>query len=261
MTELAFLAALAAVAMLEHWPWLRFEAIPFRRKGCRADMLYFATGGVGLALAARELAIGSGIPIPGLRSEIGALALPVALPLALLGYDLGAFGSHWLLHRVPALWRLHQVHHSSPALDWLATFRAHLFEHALRHALSGVSLIAAGFPLTAVAWATAIHSAWAVVGHANLAFGPRWLERFLVTPRLHRIHHVATSGDHNLGTLLTLWDRLRGKLISEADAPLSPLGVPGRIGSYPEGWLRQFVEPFRRRPASARGASAAVSLS
>jgi sterol desaturase/sphingolipid hydroxylase (fatty acid hydroxylase superfamily) len=254
MSELVFVIALVAIAGLERWPALRFESLPLSRRGSRADFACFLTGSVGLALAARALALAAGVSIPVLRSALGELPLP----LAILGYDLGAYLSHWLLHRVPALWRLHQVHHSSPSLDWLATFRAHLGEHALRHTLSGVALIAAGLPLPAVAWATAIHSAWAVFGHANFGRRLACLEPWLVTPRLHRLHHVATSGDHNLGTFFTLWDRARGKLISAPDAALAPLGVPGRIASYPDSWLDMQLEPFRSAAARAPGASEVI---
>jgi lathosterol oxidase len=51
---------------------------------------------------------------------------------------------HLSLHRFEALWQLHEVHHSSPALDWLATFRSHLLEQALRHFATPLLLVAVG---------------------------------------------------------------------------------------------------------------------
>jgi sterol desaturase/sphingolipid hydroxylase (fatty acid hydroxylase superfamily) len=193
---------------------------------------------------------------------VGAIGLPrwtdLALPLwitvlfALLLIDAGNYAAHWLLHRVDALWQVHKVHHSSRQLDWLATFRSHLVEQLLRRLLAPALLIAVGVPIAAVALAAAIFTAWAVVNHANLRFGPAWLERVFITPRLHRMHHHTATTEHNLGTVLTIWDRWRGTLIT-TEPVVHELGVPGETESYPQNWLAQLVEPFRvRGPSSTR---------
>ena len=53
-----------------------------------------------------------------------------------------------------------------------------------------------------------------------------------------------TDGN-NLGTILTVWDRLRGTLLVEETAPDTTFGVSGEVVSYPQGWPAQFVKPFR----------------
>jgi len=197
----------------------------------------------------------------GVAPALHALPAPLALGIAIVLYDLGAYASHLLLHRVDSLWRLHEVHHSSPTLDWIATFRGHVGEHALRHLLSPALLLLAGFPVACVALATAIYTAWAAFVHANLRIRLRFLGPQLITPRLHRLHHVPGTSGRNLGTIFSLWDRMRGTLVTDPAAPLGPLGVPGREASYPQAWLAQLVEPFRRERAdgtspveTARGA-------
>ena len=169
--------------------------------------------------------------------------------LAIIVHDLGGYGSHILLHRSAALWELHKVHHSSRTLDWLATFRAHILEHALRHFLSPVLLILLGFPLSAVGIASVVLAVWAALVHANLGVSWRWLDLIFITPRLHRLHHVPATSTHNLGVFLSIWDRLRGTLETNPTAPLQPTGVPGAVETYPQTWPRQLLEPFRRRPA------------
>jgi hypothetical protein len=68
-----------------------------------------------------------------------------------------------------------------------------------------------------------------------------------------------------LGTVFSVWDRLLGRLETMTVAPEAELGVPGEP-SYPEGFVEQMVEPFRRLRRSSgpkvatcesRGASSA----
>jgi lathosterol oxidase len=248
MDFLLFAVTLVVLMIAERRSRLRFEVSPFFRAFFASDFVYFATGGILLSLVMRTQAL----PWAGVFSETVQQALSNAsftltVGLAVVLHDLGGYISHVLLHRVETLWEFHKVHHSSWTLDWLATFRAHIFEHALRHLFSPVLLILLGFPLTAVGIASGVLAAWAVVVHANLGVSWRWLEPILITPRLHRLHHVPATSDRNLGVFLSVWDRLRGTLETNPTAQLQPTGVPGAVETYPQTWLRQFVEPFTRR--------------
>jgi sterol desaturase/sphingolipid hydroxylase (fatty acid hydroxylase superfamily) len=96
-----------------------------------------------------------------------------------------------------------------------------------------------------VAIASAVHAGWAAFGHSNFGRGLRFLEPVLITPRLHRLHHVPATSETNLGSIFSIWDRLRGTLTLDPNAPLEPLGVAGEIDTYPQTWAGQFVEPMR----------------
>ena len=191
-------------------------------------------------LAAGSAAFGRlGVP------RLAALGLPrwVSVPLALVALDAGNYFAHWLLHRVDVLWEFHKVHHSSRTLDWLATFRSHFVEQALRRLVAPVLLVVAGFPLDTVVAAAGLFTAWATFNHSNLRarLGP--LEALLVTPGFHRAHHVPRTAERNLGTVFTVWDLLRGTLIRAEPAADVELGVPLETASYPQDWLRQLVKP------------------
>ena len=243
-------------ALLERAPALRRRAQPFLRRRFATDLVYLATGfgvGGGLALAWFAWASGALAALGAPRPSFAALPAPAQVLLALVGIDLGNYASHLLLHRVGALWELHKVHHSSRQLDWLATFRSHLLEQALRRLLAPALLILAGAPLAAVATASAIFLAFTVFNHANLRLPLRGLEPLLITPRLHRIHHTEGGSECNLGTLLSVWDRLRGALECREPGPEARLGVPGEVESYPQGWLAALVVA----PARALGLRAA----
>lgn len=252
--NLLLACTLAAFALVERSRRLRFEPSPLLRRGLGTDLFYLATGALALGLAIRHAAARLAETTALLAPSLGALPAPVAIGLAVVLYDLSAWATHLLLHRIDALWRLHEVHHSSPTLDWAATFRAHPGEHALRHLASPALLLLLGFPVASVAVASAVYTGWAAFAHANLRLELRCLEPLLVTPRLHRLHHVPGTSGRNFGTIFSLWDRLHGSLASDPAAPLGPLGVPGREETYPQAWLAQLVEPIRRAGGRTSGA-------
>ena len=254
MLVIAKLCLVAFVfGLLERTPRLRAAPQPFFRRGFGTDLLHLAvtsavTSGMvaWIALASDALAA---LGVPRLAS-LGGPSLAFALPaFALL--DLGQTLVHRALHRFEPLWELHKVHHSSPALDWLATFRAHGAEHLVRSGLAPLGLIALGPPIEAVALAAGVHGVVSIANHANLSGAwLGWLEPVFVTPRLHRVHHVARCSERNFAVALTLWDRLLGSFAPARDAtaegPLPVLGVPGEEQSYPQRWSEHLVLPLRR---------------
>jgi len=94
--------------------------------------------------------------------------------------------------------------------------------------------------------AASIFTAWAMLDHSNLALRLGFLERVLVTPALHRVHHVPRTTERKLGTVFVFWDALRGTLVRPGPGRDCTFGVPGETETYPQGWLAQLVEPVRR---------------
>ncbi len=256
----AVIPTLAAVilATLERFPSLRFRPLPLFRRYVTSDVVYLLTGfvaGGSIALAyiatASEL-LGALFGAPRLSSA--GLPLWITMPAALVALDLGNYAAHSLLHRYPALWEFHKVHHSIESLDWLATFRSHIVEQTLRRLVAPALLILVGFPADAVALAGGVFLAWAVLNHSNLAVKLDVLEALFVTPRLHRLHHLPATDDRNFGTVFTIWDRMRGTLVVRDASFDETFGFDGQ-GRYPQGWLRQLLEPFKALAHSARPAA------
>lgn len=242
------------LVVLERLPATRFRAASLPRRYLGTDVVYLLTGFVALGW------LGSaGVHA---ATEVVATALPwSSLPflaqvlLALVAIDLGNYAAHWLLHRSDVLWEFHKAHHSSLHLDWMATFRSHLVEQLLRRVLAPVLLVATGCPMSVVGPAAGIFFAWAMLNHANVRLPLGLLEPVLVTPRLHRVHHLPGTAERNLGTVFTCWDRLRGTFVVADPAPGTPFGLPIERESYPQDWMRQLVEPCRaltRRTTAGR---------
>lgn len=185
------------------------------------------------------------------RSASAALPRPVSIALAILTIDLGNYVAHWAMHRFDVLWEFHKVHHSSPALDWLATFREHPVEEWWRRLCGAVPIVALGVPLDAAVVGVGVVAAWGILNHANLRPGLRFLESVTITPELHRLHHVPRTSERNLGIVFSWWDRLRGTLVRAEAPPDVVLGVPGEP-AYPQTWSTHQVVPFRRLAARVR---------
>lgn len=265
----ATLLIYATFASLERIPGRRFRSSPFLRTAFSTDVAWYVaalTINLLCGPALENLALWRArIGLPGFES----LGLPFALltALSLVVYDFAAMVSHRMLHRFDALWRFHKVHHSSRTLDWLATTRAHSVEHLLRGVPTQALLFALGFPAQVIASTLVIYIAFATFGHSNLRLGPTWVEAVFVTPRLHRLHHVPATTDHNFGTVFTVWDRLCGCFTSRDTLPATVFGVPGEEASYPQTWWHQALQPFRREsvgqtdPAGITPASKALPIS
>jgi sterol desaturase/sphingolipid hydroxylase (fatty acid hydroxylase superfamily) len=258
MTLILLGTAALLLAILEQVPRLRFQKSAIFRRYFASDIVYLLTGyvaGASLSLAyliAGSTFVGNTFGLPRLATV--DLPLWVSTPLALMALDLGQYVAHFLLHRYDALWEFHKIHHSSPVIDWLATFRSHFLEQVLRRIIGPLLLILVGFPINAALLAGGIFIAWAEFNHSNLKIDLRFLEPVFITPRLHKLHHVPGTLEKNLGTVFTFWDRLRGTFVclDTKDSMVFGNGEP----NYPQTWTMQFIEPFwrltGRRKASYR---------
>jgi len=246
--------AASILGLLERLPQVRFRAAPFWRPHAMTDAVYLATGYVAVSslalayVAVTSAWIGAHTGLPAWWLHVPFVAQVLA---ALIALDLGNFGCHLLLHRVDLLWRFHEAHHSSPHLDWLATFRSHLVEQIVRRLLAPLLVIALGIPMPAVALAVAVLLGWVMLNHANVRLPLDRFEGVVVTPRLHRAHHMPATTERNLGGVFTWWDRLLGTFVVSDPSPERPFGLPQRRPAYPQDWARQLVAPFALRAASA----------
>ncbi|MFT4627590.1 MAG: Fe(3+) dicitrate transport protein, partial [Myxococcota bacterium] len=168
--------------------------------------------------------------VPGLY----ALTLFVA-------WDASRYVLHRLMHAVPALWAFHQVHHSAEVLTPLTFHRVHPVE-SLLYELRGVAvtaLVAGGFywllrggelgwtvlGVHALGWGFNVVSGNLRHSHVWWSFGR--LERWLLSPAQHQLHHSPAHERSNFGTWLAVWDRALGTL-TLADRPPERFGVDQR---------------------------------
>jgi sterol desaturase/sphingolipid hydroxylase (fatty acid hydroxylase superfamily) len=169
--------------------------------------LLFPTAAVGMALVAE--AHGWGL--------FNAIALPTGLAtlLAVVVLDLAIYLQHVLFHAVPALWRLHRMHHADLDFDVTTGVRFHPVEILLSLVIKLGVVAALGAPPLAVLIFEVVLNATSMFSHGNVSL-PAWADRILrwvvVTPDMHRVHHSAIPGEtnSNFGFNLPWWDRLFG---------------------------------------------------
>ncbi len=250
MGPIILLSAIVGCVLTERTLRYRFRDAPFFRDYFTSDITYLLVAvGLGFWMGLTYITpltewIESQAQIP----RLAQFDLPawVLIPIGVVLVDLGNWLAHYWMHRSDMLWEMHKVHHSSRVVDWLATFRSHIGEQILRNVLGPAILIVIGFPLDVTLLSTGVYAAFAVFQHSNTRLNLRAIEPLLITPRLHRMHHVpGGTCQKNFGTVLTLWDRIAGTF--EPAGPESEVfGVPGEVETYPQRWLPQMVEPLRR---------------
>ena len=131
----------------------------------------------------------------------------------LLVLDFWIYWWHRANHRVPFLWRFHEVHHLDQFLDVTTAVRFHLGEVLLSAIVRGAIIIILAVPsMSVVIFETALLLA-TMFHHSNMKL-PAGLERALswlvVTPSTHWVHHHALrrDTDSNYATVLSIWDKL-----------------------------------------------------
>jgi sterol desaturase/sphingolipid hydroxylase (fatty acid hydroxylase superfamily) len=182
---------------------------------------------------------------PVLRLDL-FMGLPTVLHFAVFTVmvDFVRYWKHRWMHSNPYLWAFHSVHHTQQELTFLTTYRSHVVDLLLDNAITfGLALL---FGMPATLWLSlSLAGAWlAWMQHSDLDWSYGKLDRVLVSPRFHSVHH-STSPEHydrHFGFLMSVWDRLFGTAEAEPRRPAA-YGVPGLRMS--ESFLAQLVFPFR----------------
>lgn len=145
------------------------------------------------------------------------IALPAGgrIVAAVLLLDFAIYLQHVMFHAVPALWRLHRMHHSDIDFDVTTGARFHPGEILLSMAIKLAAVAALGPPAVSVLIFEVLLNATSMFNHGNVRL-PGWMDRILrrvvVTPDMHRVHHsvLPNETNSNFGFNLSWWDRLFG---------------------------------------------------
>ncbi len=183
--------------------------------------------------------------------NVSGLSAGMKIFLTVVFMDFAIYVWHLLNHEAPLLWRFHRVHHSDLNMDVSTASRFHPGE------LAGGGMVKLGviyfigadmagiviFESLLVLSAQFHHSCLRVPGRFERFF---WI--LFVPPSMHRIHHsvVIRQRNTNYGTILSLWDRALGTLLTKVEQG----GIHIGIGAYrrSEGLTlgRLLAMPFSR---------------
>jgi sterol desaturase/sphingolipid hydroxylase (fatty acid hydroxylase superfamily) len=136
-----------------------------------------------------------------------------AVPLAILALDLTIYWQHVVFHAVPALWRVHRMHHADVEFDVTTGIRFHPIEIVLSVLIKMAVILFLGAVPVAVLAFEVLLNATSMFNHGNVRVPDavdRVLRLLIVTPDMHRVHHsnIRREIDSNFGFNLSVWDRL-----------------------------------------------------
>lgn len=160
-------------------------------------------------------------------------------------WDFCYYWFHRMSHEVSILWAAHAVHHQSEDYN-LST--------ALRQTSTGflfgwifyLPLFLIGFPLEVLIAVNAVNLIYQFWVHTQVVRRMGVLDRVLVTPSNHRVHHAQNEYyiDRNYGGMLILWDRLFGTYEDEREDEPVLFGVRKPLGSWNPFWANLQVYDY-----------------
>lgn len=138
-----------------------------------------------------------------------------AIPASVILLDLAIYVQHVLFHAVPALWRLHRMHHADLDFDVTTGLRFHPVEILLSMGIKFAVVTAVGPPAVTVLIFEVLLNGTSMFNHGNVRIPDtvdRLLRLIVVTPDMHRVHHSIhpSETNSNFGFNLPWWDRLFG---------------------------------------------------
>jgi len=180
------------------------------------------------------------------------LPLAAQLIVAFVVMDLSTYAVHRLFHAQRWLWLMHSVHHSDAEVDVSTSIRHHPVEVAIDVAVKLGLYLLLGLPLWIVAARTLLINPLSMAQHANIAY-PAWVERplrwLLVTPAMHRVHHLpeAPATDSNYGQCFSFWDRIFGTYRAPDPGRAPRFGLANLAGESFQSVSGMLLTPVRAR--------------
>ena len=199
-----------------------------------------------VAMAVNVSASGWGIfnmiELPLWVEVIGAVAL----------LDAAIYLQHVMFHAVPALWRLHRMHHADMDYDVTTGARFHPIEIVLSMVIKLAVVTVLGASPVAVIIFEVLLNATAMFNHGNIRLNLALdgiLRLFVVTPDMHRVHHsvIPSEANSNFGFNMPWWDRLFGTYKAQPAAGHDDMTIGINVFREPEDQRldKMLMQPFR----------------
>ncbi len=253
-----FLGIFVIIALME-WQWPRRGQEALRSKRWLDNLSLLA-----LAALLMRLILPLGLATLALhfqQAHIGLFNQPnflindywLVLAISLIVLDFVIYWQHRLFHKVPFLWRLHQVHHSDKAFDVSTALRFHPLEMLLSLMIKALIIALLGIPASAVIVFEIVLNGVAMFNHGNLSIPlslDKFLRKILVTPDMHRVHHsnIPNETNSNFGFNISLWDRCFNSY--QAQPQMGHKHIEIGLADYPSGEqspgiIRLLLMPFK----------------
>jgi sterol desaturase/sphingolipid hydroxylase (fatty acid hydroxylase superfamily) len=174
------------------------------------------------------------------------------LLIGVLLLDLSFYYWHLANHKIPFLWRFHNVHHLDPELDVSTGFRFHFGEVLLSTLFRVGQAALLGISFATFATYELVFQANTLFHHSNTRLPirlERCLNAILVTPRMHGIHHsqVQRETNSNYGVVFSWWDRVHRTIGLNVPQSKIEIGVAGYSDPGDNRLSRALLVPFQQQ--------------
>jgi sterol desaturase/sphingolipid hydroxylase (fatty acid hydroxylase superfamily) len=166
----------------------------------------------------------------------------------LIGFVVNDFVQWWthrLLHRVPALWEFHKLHHSTTEMSFPAHLRYHFMETIVYKSIGYLPMAMLGIGLYDFFIVHIFALTWGHFNHANIKIPLGWLKYVFNNPQMHVWHHAKylPKGEKinygvNFGLTLSVWDYIFGTAYVPHDGRDIVLGFEGDE-TFPKDFVAQ----------------------
>lgn len=142
--------------------------------------------------------------------------------LAFVAKDFAGYWTHRWEHEINFLWNRHIIHHSSEEYNLSCALRQSISEIFRLFTFLLLPAAILGIPTEVIAVIGPIQLFAQFWYHTRLIGKMGFLEKFLVTPSHHRVHHAMNKEylDKNYGQIFIIWDKMFGTFQPElAEVP------------------------------------------
>jgi sterol desaturase/sphingolipid hydroxylase (fatty acid hydroxylase superfamily) len=157
---------------------------------------------------------------------------------------------HYLLHKVPFMWRFHTVHHSDTHVDVTSGTRHHPIDFIFRETFALIGVLIAGLPVAYYLMYRILTVLFTYFSHADISL-PVKLDKAIsyvfISPNAHKFHHhhVMPWTDTNFGNIFSFWDRIFGTFVYQ-DTKDIVYGVDILDAEKSDDIVYQLKAPFQK---------------
>lgn len=177
------------------------------------------------------------ISYPWLLRHLALFHVPagwITYLVAFLALDFAGYWTHRISHEYNVFWNNHIIHHSSEEFNLACALRQSISSIVKIFAVFLIPAAILGVPDQVIAVIAPLHlfaQFWYHTRHINKM---GWLEKIIVTPSHHRVHHALNKEylDKNYGQIFIFWDKWFGTYQEELPSVPPVYGITRPVQTW-----------------------------
>ncbi len=161
-------------------------------------------------------------------------SVPLQYLIGFISIDFYAYWQHRWAHRYNILWNRHLIHHSSEEYNLPVALRQTISDFVQLYTFLLLPAAIFGVPTDVIVVLAVVMLFGGFWYHTQLIGKMGFLEKIIVTPSHHRIHHAINPIyiDKNFGGILIIWDKLFGTFQEELPDVKPVYGITRPVNTW-----------------------------